>query len=187
MDKFQNYRFSLEDCLPPMLFDEDEERADPSRKFHEDSQKDGVEMNPSNSPIMLGDGGIPEGNAELLDDKERADPSRKFHEDSQKDGVEMNPPNSPKTLGDGGRPEGNAESLDEEHANSANKEFSNFTGLQNEKIQIIPPRCPISIYIDTTPESKVPNSPGAYRISPVFYNYVYHSGINCLYPVLGKN
>ncbi|XP_017254616.1 sister chromatid cohesion 1 protein 2 [Daucus carota subsp. sativus] len=160
MDKFQNYRFSLEDCLPPMLFDEDEERADPSRKFHEDSQKDGVEMNPSNSPIMLGDGGIPEGNAELLDDKERADPSRKFHEDSQKDGVEMNPPNSPKTLGDGGRPEGNAESLDEEHANSANKEFSNFTGLQNEKIQIIPPRCPISIYIDTTPESKVPNSPG---------------------------
>lgn len=72
MEKFRSNRFSLEDCLPPMLFDEAEERADPGRTFNEDRRTDGVEMNPPNSPIMSGDDGRPGDNAESLD-KEHAD------------------------------------------------------------------------------------------------------------------
>ncbi|KAL8097660.1 hypothetical protein AgCh_030687 [Apium graveolens] len=101
MEKFRSNRFSLEDCLPPMIFDEAEERADPCRVFHEYSQTDRVHMTPPNSPIISGAG--------------------------------------------------------------ANTEFSNLTGLQNEKVQIISPKIPVSLYvsIDATPESKVANSPGA--------------------------
>lgn len=119
MEKFCSNRFYLEDCLPPMLFDEAEERADPGITFHEDSRTDGVEMNPPNSPVMSGDGG---------------------------------------------RPGDNAESLDKEHADSADTEFSKLMGLQNEKIQIISPKIPVSlsVSINATPESKVANSPGAY-------------------------
>lgn len=72
MEKFRSNRFSLEDCLPPLIFDEAEERADPCRMFHEDSRTDGVQMNPPDSPIVSGDGGRPGDNAESLD-KEHAD------------------------------------------------------------------------------------------------------------------
>ncbi|KAK1359404.1 hypothetical protein POM88_043878 [Heracleum sosnowskyi] len=160
MEKFRSNRFSLEDCLPPMLFDEAEERADPGRTFHEDSRTDGVEMNPPNSPMMSGDGGRPEDNAESLD-KEHADSANtEFSKlmGLQNEKIPIISPKCPVSLSVDidATPESKV-------ADSENTEFSKLMGVQNEKIPIISPKCPVSlsIDIDASPESKVANSPGA--------------------------
>lgn len=180
MKKFRNKRFSLDECLPPMLFDEAEEAADPGRIFHDEHQTDGGELKSPSRKIGdvveraecvrsfdEEDAGLEQimfceltvGESEKA--KEAADPGRTFHKENQENVEEVQSPHSP-MIGDDAEPEEYVKSLDKEHANMEQTNFSDFTALESQKIQITGQKCPVSVSVNVTPEHKAPEATGAY-------------------------
>lgn len=147
--KLCNKRFSLEECLPPMLFDEAEEAADPGRTFREEQQKNEEEFKSLHSPMVIGDDAECEDYVQSFDKKHEnqeqthyfpnlaalesekgegpEDRKSKFYEELQTNGEALNSFSSLMLIGDEEEREDHVHSCNEQHANMEQTNFPYLT------------------------------------------------------------